>query len=364
MSHSLNSSSIADFGGVTSSPVSADRQNEDTHHRGLSFRWTINDFSHHQTRGEQIYSREYSIDTADKVKFKLALCPRFDYNGQECVLIGPRYDTPTRAKCTFAIIDITGRELEKVSVMHETLTGAWYVLVRRDALWDRNRGLLRNDQLTVHCQIDVHEDANRSETLRLRDLSHDLKSLLQSEDLSDVTIHVNGRDFRAHKAILAARSPVFRKMFTNGMKESHLNHVEIPDLEPRVFEHMLLFLYGAESCLMSQLHSKPKDVETEQLAIELLKAADKYQIEGLKLICERGIYEHLLTVESVARVLSSADLYNATELKARAIKFVVSHVKEVVTTDTWRLMAEQRPWLVAEVEHIYFMVAITSVHPG
>ncbi len=44
-------------------------------------------------------------------------------------------------------------------------------------------------------------------------LAHDLGALWDSKDYTDCLLHVGRRTFPAHKAILAARSPVFAAMF-------------------------------------------------------------------------------------------------------------------------------------------------------
>ena len=51
-------------------------------------------------------------------------------------------------------------------------------------------------------------------------LSGDLGVLQDRGLFSDVTLSVGGRVFQAHKALLAARSPVFSAMFEHSMEES------------------------------------------------------------------------------------------------------------------------------------------------
>ena len=60
-------------------------------------------------------------------------------------------------------------------------------------------------------------------------LSERLQALLEYPDLQslcDVVFKVGSQRFPAHRAVLATSSPVFRKMFTNGMKETKI--VEFP----------------------------------------------------------------------------------------------------------------------------------------
>ena len=63
-------------------------------------------------------------------------------------------------------------------------------------------------------------------------LSDDLGQLFECSQFADVTLTCAAREFRCHKAILVARSPVLAAMFEHDMKESQHNRVEIDDMDP------------------------------------------------------------------------------------------------------------------------------------
>ena len=81
----------------------------------------------------------------------------------------------------------------------------------------------------------------------------------------------------AHKAILAARSPVFEKMFEHDLKEKATNSVDVVDIDPEVFKELLTYIYT----------EKAPNIKT--LASPLLRAAEKYQLERLKALCEQRL---------------------------------------------------------------------------
>ena len=118
---------------------------------------------------------------------------------------------------------------------------------------------------------------------------------------------------QAHKAILAARSPVFAAMFEHEMEERKHNRVEISDVEPEVFREMLRFIYTGKASNL------------ERMADDLLAAADKYALERLKVMCEEALCTNLST-ENSAEVLILADLHSADQLKAQAIDFINTYV--------------------------------------
>ena len=73
--------------------------------------------------------------------------------------------------------------------------------------------------------------------------SDDLGNLLIDDHLSDIVLRVGDRKFLVHRAILAARSPVFRAMFTSNMEESVAEEILIEDMEPDVMKELLRCVY-------------------------------------------------------------------------------------------------------------------------
>lgn len=98
-------------------------------------------------------------------------------------------------------------------------------------------------------------------------LADELGGLWENSRFTDCCLCVAGQEFQAHKAILAARSPVFSAMFEHEMEESKKNRVEINDVEPEVFKEMMCFIYTG------------KAPNLDKMADDLLAAADKYALE-------------------------------------------------------------------------------------
>ena len=126
----------------------------------------------------------------------------------------------------------------------------------------------------------------------------------------------------AHKCILAARSPVFRAMFTGGMAETSSNEVLIQDFDAVVMAEFVRFLY-TDRCNRSAL---------EQHAEQLLAAACKYQVPGLETLCENYMIDNL-TPTKVINLLSIADLYSTEKLRASALHYISRHAKEMVQSE-------------------------------
>lgn len=86
--------------------------------------------------------------------------------------------------------------------------------IRRDFLLDEANGLLPEDKLTIFCEVSVVADSvnisGQSNIVQFKvpecKLSEDLGNLFDNEKFSDVTLSVGGREFQAHKAILAGKN--------------------------------------------------------------------------------------------------------------------------------------------------------------
>ena len=63
----------------------------------------------------------------------------------------------------------------------------------------------------------------------------------------------------------------------------------------------------------------------EELGLEILKAANKYDLEGLKNMCE-DFWKTKLNHENVVNVIKVAETYNAFSLKQYCIYFIVNEM--------------------------------------
>ena len=108
---------------------------------------------------------------------------------------------------------------------------------------------LVNNTLTILCEVHF---IDMMKGLHIREpsasfITKDIKQVLHMDKtLTDVSVIAGGREVRVHKAILSARSDVFRAMFANNMKESFKNEVRIDDMTDRVLQELVHFMYTDE----------------------------------------------------------------------------------------------------------------------
>jgi hypothetical protein len=130
-------------------------------------------------------------------------------------------------------------------------------------------------------------------------------------------------EIRAHKCILAARSPVFKAMFNYKLKENLTNKLIIEDCKPDVVRAMLKYIYTSYI---------QEDIKT--IAIDLYIAAEKYFIESLKIKCREYLAENL-TTESVIHTFILSELYNDSMLRKQSLKFISENIEKVTQNSDW-----------------------------
>jgi len=131
---------------------------------------------------------------------------------------------------------------------------------------------------------------------------------------SDVIFQVGERKFHAHKEILAERSNVFQEMCFNSKDENIL--INCDDLTEDVVAEMLLFIYTDTS------------PNIKNMPISLLKVADKYGLDKLKLLSEIELTK-ILDKDNVDDLLNLAKSYNAQNLREFAREFMNQYLESV-----------------------------------
>jgi len=174
-----------------------------------------------------------------------------------------------------------------------------------------------------------------SSIYHLKQLAEDFDSLLNLKQQTDVTIKCGEKLFDCHQNILASRSQVFRMMFESNMKEKLSGSVEVKNMDTKVFEDMLKYIYSGEAPNIDD-HSE-----------ELFAAADQYQLEKLKEMCEVKLFSKL-DVANCIDLLVLGDLHHASTLKTAALKFVSQNITQIDSSD-WEPKLVAYPTLMAQV---------------
>ncbi|XP_051054988.1 speckle-type POZ protein-like [Phodopus roborovskii] len=335
----------------------------------FSCRWTISNFHFfmRETR-EAIKSPTFSSGGSDQNQWCLKVHPNGvdeeseDYLSVSLMLLScPK--SPIWAKFHFWIISSEGEKTQgmKSPRYFRFIQNQYWGLknfIHHYFLLSRETWLLPNNELSLLCNMTLIQDlftiTEQSMMPEIQvprcTMADELGELWENSLFTDCCLVVAGQEFQAHKAILAARSEVFRDMFQHDLKESRTNRIEIHDLEPQVFEAMMGFIYTGKA---PDLHS---------MADAVLAAADKYGLEHLKVICEDALCRDLC-VDNAAHALILADLHTAGQLKIKALDFITAHAFEVSETSSWKTMVGSYPHLVAEAYSSLASAHCSSLKP-
>lgn len=236
----------------------------------------------------------------------------------------------------------------------------------QDSRWGKGRFINRakledtsyvaGDCLIIQCTVSVLQPPHSEDVPKIRlalppscELHRHLGQLLDGGEGADVTFQVGDEFFPAHRCVLAARSPVFRAELFGPMEEAHMQLIQIEDVEPAVFGALLRFIY-TESLPPPMLEelvdaNGPASIAT---ARRLFAAADRYDVERLKSICEDKLPRDM-DVDNVALIFELADRHHCSSLKEACVKFITASPETlfaVVKLHGWILQEDlvQKPF--------------------
>lgn len=147
----------------------------------------------------------------------------------------------------------------------------------------------------------------------LKELASDLDSFFSRSTLTDIVLYAEGQSIQAHKAVLAARSPVFQKLFEKITSENRPPIILINDLSFEVVQELVSYAYSGK---------------VNSVSLELLAASERYGFKGLKKICADELTKRL-SVANAVDILISSTVNKCPQLETASIKYVSSHWKHI-----------------------------------
>lgn len=197
-------------------------------------------------------------------------------------------------------------------------------LYKRDILsFDSTDTYLNEGSLNLKFQFMVNKEVKIGPSNPKPQLNYDMQNMFLNSTFTDVTIKsIDGVEFKVHKAILASRSDVLKAHFDHNSLETLTNKIQSP-FKTQVLEQVLTYIYTDNAPTILEIPG------------ELLAAADFYQMDRLKHLCEEALYQSL-TVDNAIDILELADLHSATNLKRSTLEFISDgHACFIVKTKSW-----------------------------
>uniref|UniRef100_A0A0E0JYY4 BTB domain-containing protein n=1 Tax=Oryza punctata TaxID=4537 RepID=A0A0E0JYY4_ORYPU len=215
-----------------------------------------------------------------------------------------------------------------------------------------------DDRVTIRCDVTVIKGFCPQESEVQRkfvvvppgNLDRHLGDLFENMDGAYVKFEVGEERFSAHRCVLAARSCVFKAELFGAMKARHGDKpIKVEDMEASVFKSLLHFVYTDSLPEMEddQLEEHAADVVLVQ---HFLVAADRYNVERLKLMCEERLCEHIDS-DMVASSLALAEQHSCHGLKEACFQFLVSpsNLEKMMASDGFEHLKSSCPSVLKEL---------------
>lgn len=192
-------------------------------------------------------------------------------------------------------------------------------------------------------------------------LADDIKSFVALKGTQDVCLNVRGEKLEANRAILAARSKVFRKLFykdasavdnttttdeedtvtsiPEGIKWSGTNMIDIDheDLPHPAVKQLVTFC-ATDTCDSMQKNAAPiADI------LELLMAACILNVPSLRTQCSSHLGERICSRGDAALILVVAEKYGCDALAAQARRFLQFCTPELAGHELLQILVPSKP---------------------
>jgi len=195
-----------------------------------------------------------------------------------------------------------------------------------------------NRDVAFHVRLSFHLGSNLQQEKYLGDLW----------ESSDMMIVCGKRNYLAHKDKLCQESPVIKSMLGSISSEVTNETQVMGDVNNNARDRIILDNVDEAVLLKILYFVYTGFVEFEDDCVELLLAANLYQISSLKYKCETHLVGQI-SPSLVSSYLLIAQLTNCKQLKQTALKYCKMYKEYIFKDETWTKIEEELPDLYEEV---------------
>ncbi|KAL7303414.1 hypothetical protein TKK_0004598 [Trichogramma kaykai] len=287
------------------------------------FKWVISDYSLIFTKVTGIDSHIFTVGSDEEKKFQLKLCSGnvvvSGYNETSRCLSLHVAEMAGQFIMKYKLSVMTGEKIVDTRIGHSTCQKGGVIHMLNIQIEEFKKFVSSTDSIIFHCKLTLSkgsiinslndENAKMNQVLKLK-----FDWIFLNKDLSDIKLETAcGKEIPAHRVVLAAASPVFRAMFTHDMLEKKSQSIGI-DVNYEAAVEMLRYFYTGT-------------IESREISliIDLLLTADKYQVDELKIECEK-ILKSKISSENAINILQIADKCQMNCLKKNVVDFIKQHI--------------------------------------
>lgn len=165
----------------------------------------------------------------------------------------------------------------------------------------------------------------------------DTETLLNNARGADICFVVEGKTVHAHRRIVSARSDYFRKLVESEPDTPTTLEIPIPDLTHAVFLGVMEYLY-----------TKHANLGTGEHAVEVLKAAHAFEMDGLKALCAVTV-KQAVNVGNVVMVCKLAQAMRMETLKQFCFSFMIQNLATVFASPGFVKLVRDDDGLMKEI---------------
>jgi len=157
----------------------------------------------------------------------------------------------------------------------------------------------------------------------IRSLQGGLAYVYKHKLFIDCQFLVGVKTFKGNCLVLTAKCPPFAKMLkmdAGPEKRPAMTCIEVRDVSEDAFEILFNYIHTSQIGAM----------DTQELVLEVYKAAIKYEQSGLKSATEKRIQDWEITYLNVVSILQMTDV---AILKNRCLDYIAKNAKKVMVTD-------------------------------
>jgi len=232
---------------------------------------------------------------------------------------------------------ISDKRIKIELATYNTVVVGKFVTVKPENLYDEGRFFTLEADLIIEMN-DPEKDVVKKPDTFVKDMEsifHDVKN-------ADVLVCVEDQEFKCHKNILSARSEVFKNTLAHETIESESNTIVVKGVPAKAVEDMLKYIYTGK------LPDDPKN-----LTIDLLNAAELYQIHSLKEACIQNLLE-CLDVPSCISTFIMVDRFlpHGGEVREKVVMFMKCKAAEIVDLEDCKKLVDNYPALTVELLNV------------
>ena len=311
----------------------------DEHTTRYDHGWSIANFDRQMAikPGQMLKSGTFSIIyKGESTEWNLEMYPNGDCDGDRgymslyLVMANDVISEPVEVEAFFYVINQQGIKkneyyFKRMYVRKGDGIGATRYINHTEVNLPSNKTFTVLCDMSVNRNIVVRSGSNKFKTRLLNNepiktnLSPlDMSSFIESGEFSDCVVTCGSKEYKCHRVILAGRSSVFKAMFSYDLKENRSSEVVIEDLGENTVNEMINYMYSGNL-----------EMNLNDQAIDLLTAADKYDLKELKERCESHLCQ-VIDIANVCDILIVAYLHNSKSLLDVAFQFVYDNGDDVL----------------------------------